>query len=84
MAGHGFAKPFLQGYHQSCLDGIATLLIHGELQVLLDAKAWENRETAKVPVNLRDENKFGLGRELFGALRKNVTSAEEGAISWLD
>ena len=65
-------------------DVIKLDLVHGELEVLLDTKSWEGRETARVPTHLRDENKFGLGRELFGALRKNVTSAEEGAISWMD
>jgi len=65
-------------------DVIKLDLVHGELAVLLDTKSWEGRETARVPTHLRDENKFGLGRELFGALRKNVKSAEEGAISWMD
>jgi len=65
-------------------DVIKLDLVHGELEVLLDTKSWEGRQTARVPTHLRDENKFGLGRELFGALRKNVTSAEEGAISWMD
>jgi phosphogluconate dehydratase len=31
----------------------------------------------------REINGHGLGRELFAGLRRNVLSAEEGAISWL-
>jgi phosphogluconate dehydratase len=30
-----------------------------------------------------EDNAHGLGRELFGGMRKNVTSAEEGACTWL-
>ena len=30
-----------------------------------------------------DEHGHGLGRELFAGLRRNVTSAEEGACTWL-
>jgi phosphogluconate dehydratase len=29
-------------------------------------------------------NRHGIGRELFGNMRKNVLSAEEGAITWMN
>ena len=29
-------------------------------------------------------NGQGIGRELFGNMRKNVLSAEEGAITWIN
>ena len=38
--------------------------------------------TAALPAQAED-NARGLGRELFGGMRRNVTSAEEGAITWL-
>jgi hypothetical protein len=31
----------------------------------------------------RENNAHGLGRELFGGMRRNVRTAEEGAITWL-
>jgi phosphogluconate dehydratase len=30
-----------------------------------------------------DDNAHGLGRDLFGGMRRHVTSAEEGACTWL-
>ena len=29
-------------------------------------------------------NGHGIGRELFGSMRKNVLSAEKGAITWIN
>jgi phosphogluconate dehydratase len=31
-----------------------------------------------------ETNAHGLGRELFGGMRRNVLSAEEGACTWLE
>ncbi len=59
-------------------------LTTGELDVLVDSKLWDERGCAKMPVDLVEQNKFGLGRELFGGFRRNVASAEEGAVSWMD
>jgi phosphogluconate dehydratase len=36
-----------------------------------------------MPPTLATQNGHGLGRELFAGMRRNVLSAEEGAISWL-
>jgi phosphogluconate dehydratase len=57
--------------------------IHGELQVLIDEADWTAREPSKMPQSLRASNAMGMGRELFSGMRHNVTSAEEGACTWL-
>jgi phosphogluconate dehydratase len=31
----------------------------------------------------RNDNAHDIGRELFAGMRKNVLSAEEGAVTWL-
>lgn len=60
------------------LDAVA-----GTLQALVDDAAWAARETATIDPAQSDDNGHGLGRELFAGMRKNVTSAEEGACTWL-
>jgi len=55
----------------------------GILEVLVDAKNWSARALSKIPAELIQTNGLGLGRELFAGFRKNVTSAEDGAVSWL-
>lgn len=68
------------------LDAIA-----GTLDALVDPAEWEARTKRKhgepriaaLHEDQRVSNAHGMGRELFGALRKNVLSAEEGAVTWL-
>jgi phosphogluconate dehydratase len=60
------------------LDGVA-----GTLDVLLPADEWAARECATLPDALRASNARGLGRDLFAGMRRNATTAEEGACSWL-
>jgi phosphogluconate dehydratase len=55
----------------------------GTLQVLLPEAVWAAREAAAMPQALRAANALNLGRELFGAMRRNALSAEEGACTWL-
>jgi phosphogluconate dehydratase len=55
----------------------------GELKVLIDPEDWAARVPDKMPYSLRESNSTGMGRELFSGLRHNVTSAEEGACTWL-
>ena len=55
----------------------------GELSALVPAAEWERRELARITADAVIENGAGLGRELFAGMRRNVTTAEEGAISWL-
>ncbi|MBT9541239.1 phosphogluconate dehydratase [Thiobacillus sp.] len=60
------------------LDAVA-----GTLEALVDAAVWDAREAAPLPPEQSLDNAFGLGRELFGGMRRNVTCAEEGACTWL-
>jgi phosphogluconate dehydratase len=60
------------------LDAVA-----GTLQVLVSDAEWAARPLAQMPVELQAQNGIGLGRELFANLRRNATTAEEGACSWL-
>ncbi len=60
------------------LDAVA-----GTLDALVDAQTWASREPAVLDPAQADDNGHGLGRELFAGLRRNASSAEEGAVSWL-
>jgi phosphogluconate dehydratase len=55
----------------------------GTLQVLVDPAEWQARELLTMPDALRTANGIGMGRELFANFRRNATTAEEGACSWL-
>ena len=55
----------------------------GTLDVRMDAATWAAREAATLSPAQAEINAHDLGRELFAGLRRNVLSAEEGAISWL-
>ncbi|HZE92107.1 MAG TPA: phosphogluconate dehydratase [Rhizobacter sp.] len=60
------------------LDGVA-----GTLNALVDAAAWAERGDPDIGTQQVHINGHGLGRELFGGMRRNVLTAEEGAITWL-
>jgi phosphogluconate dehydratase len=55
----------------------------GTLNVLVDEEEWSARTQAHLTEAQRLNNSHGMGRELFGGMRKNVHSAEEGAVTWL-
>jgi len=55
----------------------------GMVNVLVDEDEWAEREVAELSDIKRHQNAHGFGRELFGGMRRNVLSAEEGAITWL-
>jgi len=55
----------------------------GMVNVLVDEDEWAEREVAELSDTKRHQNAHGFGRELFGGMRRNVLSAEEGAITWL-
>ena len=55
----------------------------GTLQALVGEAQWAARETAAMPQALRAANAQGMGRELFGAFRRDALSAEQGACTWL-
>lgn len=60
------------------LDAVA-----GTLQALVDTDTWAAREQARLDPAQAEVNGHGLGRELFGGMRRSVRSAEEGAVTWL-
>jgi phosphogluconate dehydratase len=55
----------------------------GMVNVLVDEDEWAEREVEELSDNKRHSNAHGFGRELFGGMRRNVLSAEEGAVTWL-
>lgn len=55
----------------------------GTLAALVDPAEWAARPLATLDADQVDDNAHGLGRELFGGMRRTVRSAEEGAITWL-
>ncbi|BDI07045.1 phosphogluconate dehydratase [Sphaerotilus microaerophilus] len=57
--------------------------VSGTLDALVPPEDWTARTIEERPADLADDAAHGLGRELFGGLRRNVRSAEEGAITWL-
>jgi phosphogluconate dehydratase len=64
-------------------DVIRVDAVAGTLQALVDAETWASRPAATIEPAQAEVNHHDLGRELFAGLRRNVTSAEEGAITWL-
>jgi phosphogluconate dehydratase len=61
-----------------CLDAA-----NGTLTAKVDDATWAARENATLSDEQRDVNGHSLGRDLFGGMRRNVLTAEEGAITWL-
>ena len=59
------------------LDAVA-----GTLDALVDAATWVARELSPLTDAQAEANGHGLGRELFAGMRRNVTSAEQGACTW--
>jgi len=57
--------------------------VSGELQALVPQAEWAAREHAIIDPLQTAENGHGIGRDLFAGLRRNVRSAEEGAVTWL-
>ena len=55
----------------------------GTLAALVDEAEWLARTPALISPEQAEDNAYGLGRELFGGLRRTVRSAEEGAITWV-
>ena len=55
----------------------------GTLQALVDPDTWAARGQALLDPAQAEVNGHGLGRELFGGMRRSVRSAEEGAVTWL-
>jgi phosphogluconate dehydratase len=60
------------------LDAVA-----GTLQALVDSAVWAARTPAEPTPEWLDTHAHDLGRELFAGMRRNVATAEEGAVTWL-
>ena len=57
--------------------------VNGHLIALVPDDEWAAREQTVIPPELTENNGHGLGRDLFAGMRRNVKTAEEGAVSWL-
>ncbi len=55
----------------------------GTLAALVPEAEWAARPHASIDPAQAEVNGHDLGRELFAGLRRNVKTAEEGAVSWL-
>ncbi|HEX6363241.1 MAG TPA: phosphogluconate dehydratase [Albitalea sp.] len=64
-------------------DRIRLDAVAGTLDALVPPDEWAAREVAELSAAQREDNAHGLGRELFGGMRRNVRGAEEGAVTWL-
>lgn len=64
-------------------DIIRLNAVVGTLNALVNEDEWHERTHAHMTEAQRNNNNHGFGRELFGGMRKNVHSAEEGAVTWL-
>ena len=57
--------------------------VNGTLNALVDDATWAARTIEHISDDAVENNAHGLGRELFGGMRRNVRTAEEGAVTWL-
>ena len=57
--------------------------IEGALQALVPDDEWNQRTQANIASKQAADNSMDFGRDLFGGLRRNVLTAEEGAVTWL-
>ena len=64
-------------------DIIRLNILAGTLNVLVDREVWMARKSVELDEAKRLSNSHDMGRELFAGMRKNVLSAEEGAVTWI-
>jgi phosphogluconate dehydratase len=64
-------------------DIIRLNITAGTVNALVDEDIWRAREVEELTDAKRFSNAHGMGRELFGGMRRNVLTAEEGAVTWL-
>jgi phosphogluconate dehydratase len=57
--------------------------VTGTLEALVPADEWAARAIEGRSDALAEDAGHGMGRELFGGMRRNVLTAEEGAVTWL-
>jgi phosphogluconate dehydratase len=63
-------------------DLIRVDAVSGQLSALVDAAEWAARPMASLSDEQAEVNGHDLGRELFAGMRRNVSTAEQGGISW--
>jgi phosphogluconate dehydratase len=63
-------------------DLIRVDAVSGQLSALVDAAEWAARPMASLSAEQAEVNGHDLGRELFAGMRRNVSTAEQGGISW--
>jgi phosphogluconate dehydratase len=63
-------------------DLIRVDAVNGSLSALVDAAEWAARPLAGLSAEQAEVNGHDLGRELFTGMRRNVSTAEQGGISW--
>ena len=63
-------------------DVIRLDALTGDLNVLMSPAEWAARTAISMPPELRANDSQGMGRELFTSMRRNASTAEEGALSW--
>jgi phosphogluconate dehydratase len=82
---HASPESLAGGPLAKVIDGDVIRLdaVQGTLDALVPEATWAARSAAHIAAAKAEDNAHGLGRELFGGMRKNVTSAEEGACTWL-
>ncbi len=64
-------------------DLIRVDAVAGTLDALVDDAEWDARVPTVITPAQAEDNAHGLGRELFAGMRRHVTSAEQGACTWL-
>jgi len=64
-------------------DRIRVDAVAGTLEVLVPEAEWAARAPAERDAAHAEVHGAGIGRELFAGMRRNVTTAEEGACTWL-
>jgi phosphogluconate dehydratase len=64
-------------------DPIRLDAVAGTLDALVPDAEFAARTPARIDAAQADDNAHGLGRELFGGMRRHVTTAEQGACTWL-
>jgi phosphogluconate dehydratase len=63
-------------------DRIRIDAVQGLIDVLVDDDEWNARPVATRSTEAADTANHDLGRELFAGMRRNVSNAEEGAVTW--
>jgi len=64
-------------------DVVRVDAVSGTLQALVDDAEWAARPVVTLSPEQAEIHAHDLGRDLFAGMRRNVTDAERGAVTWL-